>query len=137
MISGVIFTALRALVNDRCYPLRFPQEDIAAPGTESAALVKPTWPAIRFTVVGSIADGTICGSDTMEADSTSVQIDVVAATYGAMVTLRDQVIVALQTTDPPSIRTDQYFELWDSETRTHRAILSYEFHASSPGGVSP
>jgi hypothetical protein len=136
MITGVLFTALRSLVSDRCYPSRFPQEDVAAPGTVAPALSSPTWPAIRCTVVDAEADPTICGTDTVDADNTTVQIDVVAQTHGAMITLRDQVIAALQSSDPPSTR-EGYLELWDAETKTHRGILTYQFHASTPGGVSP
>lgn len=136
MISAVVYTALRALVNDRCYPSAFPQEDIAAPGVSTPALVKPTWPAIRYTLIDGSNDATICGTDTVDTDDTTIQIDVVALTYGAMVTLRDQVISALQATDPPCTR-DGYFETKDPETKTHRGILTYRFFASSLGGVSP
>jgi hypothetical protein len=136
MIGGVIFTALRGLVNDRCYPNAFPQEDIAAPGTSEMPPAKPTWPAIRYTVISVDNEGSVCGTDTTDTDNTTLQIDVVALTYGAMITLRDLVIAALQATDPPSQRVG-LIETKDAETKTHRCILTYEFQASSPGGVSP
>lgn len=136
MISGVVFTALRSLVNDRCYPSMFPQEDIPGPGTALVSQTRPTWPAIRYTIVDSLNEPTICGTNSRDTDSTVVQIDVVAVTYGAMVSLADQVIAALLSTYPPCVR-DRYFETYDSETKTHRAILTYIFHASYSGGVSP
>ena len=137
MISGVIFTALRSLVNDRCYPSRFPQEDIAPPGTITQATNEPTWPAIRYTVVGAFNAADLDGTADVDTDDTTVQIDVVAKTYGAMITLRDDVINRMQAiTDPPNNR-EPGFETWDADTKTHRAILTYTFFASSSGGVSP
>lgn len=123
MISGVIFTALRSLVNDRCYPSKFEQPD----GT------LPPWPAIRYTVVNANNVPTICGTDDVDTDDTTVQIDVVAKTHGGMVTVRDQVITAMQATYPPCIR-DSVFETWDTETKTHRCVLTYTFYASSAAG---
>jgi len=120
MIGGVIYAALRALVNDRCYPSTFPQP-----------AVMPQWPAIRYTIAGN-NEPTICGTDTTATDDTRVAIDVVAYTYGAMVTLRDQVIVALQSADPPCYRDGDFIELVDSDTKTHRCILQFQFFASSP-----
>lgn len=139
MITGVVYTALRGLVNDRCYPSRFPQEDVAAPGVDepSSPLVsKPTWPAIRYTVIDAQNEGTICGTDDVGTDDTTIQIDIVSYTHGTMIALRDLAITALQTTDPPCLR-ENYFEQWDPDTKTHRGILTYRFYASSPGGVSP
>jgi hypothetical protein len=135
-VGAVIRTALRSLVNDRCYPNAFPQEDIAVPGTTVQATNKPTWPAIRYTLTDAQTDPTVYGTDTVDSDNSTVQIDVVALTYGAMISLRDQVIVAMMTTDPPCTR-EGYTELKDAETKTHRGILTYQFHASTPGGVSP
>lgn len=135
MIPGVLFAALRGLVNDRCYPSAFPQEDIAGVGVSVPGKVKPTWPAIRYTVVDAFNEPTICGTDTTDTDSTTVQIDVVALTYGAVQVLKDQVIAALQPVSPPCIR-ERYFEDYDTQTKTHRVILTYIFHASY-GGVSP
>jgi hypothetical protein len=138
MISGVVFEALRGLVNDRCYPSRLPQEDVATPGVAVAALNKPTWPSIRYTIVSGSNEGTICGTDTRETDDTIVQVDVVAQTHGAMTTLVDLVIAAMMSTTPPCIRDGGgYIETWDPETKTHRGVLTYQFFASTPGGVSP
>ena len=133
MISGVVFTALRSLVNDRCYPSRFPQEAIGAPGTTPPALPYPTWPAIRYTIVDGFNEATICGTDSTDTDETRVQIDVVAPTYGAMVVLRDEVITALQDTVPPCVR-EPFFETWDADTRTHRCVIDFTFSPSTGSG---
>jgi hypothetical protein len=119
MISGVVFTALRSLVADKCYPSAFPQEPL------------PTWPAIRYTIVSEAPIEDLCGTDTVETDDVSVQVDAVARTYGAMIALRDQVITAMMALDPPAVRVGG-FETYDEETKTHRAILDYVFYPSSP-----
>jgi hypothetical protein len=133
VIGGVVREALRGLVNDHCYPSRFPQEAIASPGTTTAVLNEPTWPAIRYTLVNAQNDATHCGTDGRDTDNTTVQIDVVAKTYGAMSTLVDEVINALMVVEPPCLR-DGYIEVWDAETKTHRGILTYTFFASTGGG---
>ena len=122
MISGVIYAALRGLVGDRCYRTRWPQE--------AAEPNKPNLPRIRYTLSGT-NEPTITGTDTTATDNTRAVIEVVARTAGAMEVLRDQVIVALQTTDPPCTRSEDYIELWDADTKTDRCILQYEFHAST------
>lgn len=136
MISGVIYSALQGLVNGRCNPSRIPQDAVGAPGTSAPALSAPVWPAIRYTIIDAQNEPTICGTDGVDTDDTRVQIDVIALTYGAMITLRDSVIAALANSDPPSFR-DNYFETWDAETKTHRGILIFVFNASSAAGGSP
>lgn len=124
MIEGVVFTALRSLVSDRCYPNTFMQ-----PPDNTL----PTWPAIRYTVTSSEATPDICGTDVVDTDDVSVQIDIVAKTHGAAVTLRDQVIAALQLASVPNVRQNQFQE-FDQETKTHRITLDYLFSQSSTGG---
>ncbi len=124
---------MRGLVFDRCYPSTFPQVAVATPGTTAATIDSPIWPAIRYTIISGFNGADICGTDTVDTDDTRVQIDVVAKGYGAMVTLRDQVIAALQTTFPPCTR-DGYFETYDADTKTHRGVLDFVFYASAGGG---
>lgn len=134
MISGVIYSLLSPLVaGGRCTPSRFPQEEIGAPGTTPPSLSAPSWPAIRYTIISAVNEPTICGTDNVDTDDTRVQIDVVALTYGGMVTLRDSVINAFMGTTPPCIR-NHYFETWDAETKTHRGVLDFTFYASSGSG---
>lgn len=133
MISGVVYTALQSLVNGRCYPNQFPQELISPPSTSTGALNYPTWPAIRYQQIGAVNPPTIDGTDTEDTDDTTVQIDVVARTYGAMKSLVTSVIAALEITDPPCTR-DFYLEEYDEETKTHRGILRYTFYGSTPAG---
>jgi hypothetical protein len=120
MISAVVFTALRGLVSDRVYPSTFAQPDGNL----------PSWPAIRYTITAADPHADLCGTDTGETDDARVQIDVVAKSYGAMVSLRDQVMTALLDLDPPAVR-DGSFETYDTETKTHRAVLEYSFYPSS------
>ena len=125
MIEAVTFQTLRGLVNDRCYPNRFPQNEKGE--------ITTVWPAIRYTVISAFNDADICGTDTVETDDSEVQIDAVAMTHGAMVALRDAIIAAMQTTYPPCVRESRS-EVFDSETRTFRAILSFTFHPSTNNG---
>lgn len=138
MISGVVFTALRGLVNDRCYPNEFPQELINPPKSSTGGSNPnyPTWPAIRYYQLSALNAPCILGTGDEDTDDTTIQIDIVARTYGAMRSLVTQVIAALQDTDPPCTR-DFVFEDYDEETKTHRGILRYTFYASSPAVGSP
>ena len=119
MITGVIFTALSGLVSNRCYPSTFPQSPSV-----------PTWPAIRYQLVGFETNPDLCGTDDGSTDDTRVQIDYVAMTHGAAVALRDQGRAALMLVDPPCVR-DGGFETYDADTKTHRASDDYLFHPSS------
>lgn len=121
MIDGVVYTALRGLVNDRCFPSRFPQD----------TNVPPEWPAIRYETFGA-NEATISGTDTSRTDDTRVLIDVVARTRGALLHLREQVIEALQDTDPPCYRDGDDFKTWNPDTKTFRCTLQYLFFASTP-----
>jgi len=120
MIPGVVYTALKALVADRCYPSTFPQSP-----TNDAI-----WPAIRYTIISADPVPDICGTDTGETDQTTVQVDYVAKTHGAAVALREQGRAALMATFPPCTRQNG-FEIYDSETKTHRATDDYLFQPSS------
>lgn len=122
MIAELIYQLLRGLVADRCYPLQFPQ-----PGGNAA----PTWPAIRYTVISAEPAASLCGTNDGTSDDVTVRIDVVATTYSAMQTLRDQVIAAVVNTDPPSARQPGGFESYDAETKTHRTVLEYLFQQST------
>jgi hypothetical protein len=123
VIEGQVFTALRSLVNDRCYPSIFPQPEG----------VPPAWPAIRYSVISRVNPTDICGTDDVRTDDTRVQIDIVALTHGAVLSLQDQVITAMMGLTPPAVR-EGGFVTFDEETKTHRASLDYLFCASSQGG---
>jgi len=120
VITGVVYSALKDLVDERCYPSTFPQPKSG----------DPVWPAIRYTVITTEPIPDICGTDTGDTDEISVQIDYVAKTHGAVVALRDQGRIALLMTFPPCTR-GAGFETYDSETKTHRATDDYQFHPSS------
>ena len=124
MIEGVVFTALRSLVGDRCYPNTFEQPPDGR---------LPTWPAIRYTIISSDNAPDICGTDNVSTDDTTVQLDLVAKTHGAVITLRDQVINAMMGLDPPAVRQSQ-FQTYDEVTKTHRIVIDYFFSASTVAG---
>lgn len=125
MIEGVVFTALRSLVSDRCYPNTFEQPPDGR---------LPTWPAIRYTVISSDSVADICGTDTVDTDDVIVQLDLVAKTHGAVLSLRDQVINAMMGLNPPAVRTGSGFTDYDDVTKTYRVTLDYLFAGSSGGG---
>lgn len=114
-----LFTALSTLVDNRCYPITFPQT-----GTV------PVWPAIRYTLVSVVPAIALCGDSGDDAADTRVQLDVVASTYSAARALRLDVLAAMQTFVPPAIfenSSDQY----DSETKTYRSQIDYIVYKSA------
>lgn len=119
-IGAVVFEALRALVENRCYPNTFMQKDAGL----------PRWPAIRYTIISATNAETVCGTDDQSTDDTRVQLDVVAATDRDLETLVAQVVTAMMDLDPPATR-DGFNKTFDEETRTHRAILDYVFYPST------
>lgn len=120
MISGLIFETLRDLVDNRCYPNTFPQPP-----------ERPVWPAIRYTIAVD-ANVDLCRNDNVdETDEYTAQIDVVAQSYGAAKALRNQVVDALAMLEPPAVREFER-ETYDTDTKTHRVILEYSFHQSTP-----
>jgi hypothetical protein len=120
VITGVLFTALRSLAADRCYPNTFPQP-----------IENAVWPAIRYQVISMDPEADVCGTDDGSTDTTHVQIDYVAKTYGAAVALRDLGRTALMSVSPPAIREPGGSETYDAETKTHRVTDDYSFHPSS------
>ena len=122
MISELLYQLLRGFVADRCYPVQFPQPSGNSP---------PVWPAIRYTIISAEPAASLCGTNDGTSDDVTVRIDVVAATYAAMQTLRDLVIATIADTDPPNSRQPGGFETYDAETKTHRAVLEYLFQQST------
>lgn len=120
MIEGVVYELQAPLVEGRCYASTFLQNGDL-----------PRWPAIRYTVVNSENEETICGTDDVSTDDVRVQVDYVAKSHGAMITLRDAGIAAMMTHDPPPARTGG-FQTYDEETKTHRAMVEFVFQQSSP-----
>lgn len=122
MIEAVIFTALKGLVSNRCYPSTFPQ----TPEGQLATRL----PAIRYNVIAVDPVRDVCGTDDVSTDDTHVQIDAIAASHPEVLTLRDQIVAALANTDPPCAR-EGGFVTFDEATRTHRVELDYVFSPSS------
>ena len=86
---------------------------------------------MRFTVISENNFPDQCGSDDTDTDDVSVQIDVVAQTYDAMRTLKANVITRMAAATTPAVRQPGGGEVFDSATKTHRAILEYLFQPSS------
>jgi hypothetical protein len=107
-----IFAALKGLVGNRCFPVDFPQAESVM-----------TWPAIRYTFVSDVPGATVCG-DTGDESDIRIQLDVVATTADAMRALVAQVKAAMKASMPNAAR-ENVSEVFDSETRTYRAILDY------------
>lgn len=127
-IEEVVFSTLRSLVSDRCYPVVFPQPLGNNP---------PVWkdgPAIRFTIISQDNEPDITGTDTEQTDDTRVQVDIVALSNLLVRSTRALVIAAMQTTDPPCTREPGGFVTFDEPTRTYRASIDFFFSASSPAG---
>jgi hypothetical protein len=113
-IESDLFDGLSSLVGTRVYPIDFPQAETLM-----------VWPAIRYTFVSIVPIPSICGDypGTPTADI-RVQIDVVHTDPDLMRALRDQVLVVMRSFDPPAINED-ITEVFDSETKTYRAILDF------------
>lgn len=120
-IQSDLFDTLKALVSNRVYPDTFVQP--------SGNL--PNWPAIRYVIVGGESFPSLCGDADIETDSPRVQLDVVAKTATARDTLKDQVIEAMKTFDPPATRQSPAFSEYDADTKTFRATLDYVIQGSS------
>jgi hypothetical protein len=121
-LPDTIFTALGPLVGDRCYPTVFPLRNGAL----------PEWPAIRYSLVSEDASATICGTgEDDETDDVRVQIDAVDRTYSGMRTLKASIRAAMNAITEPPCRHDGGLEMFDDETKTHRAMMQYVFTPSS------
>lgn len=117
-----IWEALRSLVNNRVYPVVFPQK------------TKPEWPAIRYTRISTSPDLTLCGSGGDDTADSEFQIDVVASSWAGMITLVEDVKAAMNSiTDPTPVWVNENMA-FDQETKTYRCQLDYSFHPSSEGG---
>lgn len=115
-VEADLFTALKGLVGNRCYPNAFPLTPPA-----------PVWPAIRYTFVAETPAIALCG-DSGEADADArVQLDLAATTYAGVRTLRASVLAALAAFDPPAVLQGSFGQ-YDAETKTHREVLDYVIH---------
>ena len=118
-LPASLFTALSSLVSNRVYPLKFPLQPT------------PIWPAIRYTIVSNVPSADICGDGGDLTADARVQLDVVASTYAAMLTLRASVMTAMPNVLPPVLLENSGTYDFDAETKTYRSIMDYMFYASS------
>lgn len=99
------------LAAGRCYPVHLPQTTV--------------YPALRWQVVSSVADVTICGSDDA-GDTVRVQVDCFAHEYGAVRTLRAQAIAAVQAVTTMTIHRETDRELpFDGDGCSHRIAIDF------------
>lgn len=111
--EATLFVALGGLVANRCYPHSFPQ---------SPAL--PTWPAIRYTIVGGVVYKANEGNT--GTDDVRVQVDIVAASYDQAAALSTQVRTALEALDYPAVLNTAPAYSFDPETKTHRYLQDWQ-----------
>ena len=118
-VESEVFDALKGLVANRCYPDAFP----LTPPT-------PAWPAIRYSLVSEVPAPMLCGDTELEANTTRIQLDLVATTAAAVRSLRDSVIGAMAALATPAIR-EGGFSGYDAETKTYRLSMDYALYESS------
>lgn len=119
-LEADLFAALRSLVDDRVYQDTFPQ---------SPAI--PTWPSIRYTVIGGVATPDICGGGLEGTDDIRIQIDAVALSSKERNTLRVAVRNALLGFTPPAVIDATSQSSYDSETKTFISTQDFIFYGSS------
>jgi hypothetical protein len=113
-------TALAPLVAGRCWPVVFPQSPL------------PTWPAIRYTPVGGTVHPDVCGSGDGAEDDVRVQIDCVAETFAAAVSLNTAIRAAMMAFTPKAVADGPPLYEFDPELKVHRAIQDFTLYPSSP-----
>jgi hypothetical protein len=119
-VADTIFTALRGLVSDRCYPKRFPQQKDAV------------WPAIRFTIVGGTTYEDLCGDGDEDSDDTRVQIDWAHITSDDCEALGRQIRAAMAAIADPPMRMQAPPDLdWDADAKVYRGRADWMAHPSS------
>jgi hypothetical protein len=117
-LKADLYALLAPLVSNRCYPLTFVQPNGSL----------PVWPAIRYTPAGGDPTQDICGSGDADGDTVRMQLDLVAATNADLSALLTSVRTALRdATVFDATLQGSPEETWDPDTKTHRAILFYEF----------
>ena len=118
-ISTDIFDALNGFVGGRCFPDTFAQPDGGL----------PTWPAIRYQVIGGDVHADICGTGDGAEDTLLIQIDLVASTHAARETLIAQVRGAMAALTTPTTLDGSPRNEVDAETKTYRSSLDYHIHS--------
>jgi len=125
--EAAIFEALKSAVDNRCYPIVFPQQPKL-----------PVWPAIRYTRISATPVITLEGDGGDETADSDFQIDLVALNNAQLVALRAEVMARMKAILDPvqPVWTGESAE-YDFETKTHRCRLDYTFYPSSGDGNSP
>jgi len=113
--NAALFAALSPLVSGRVYPVLFPQQPL------------PVWPAIRYTPAGGTTHHTSCG--TSAEDDATVQIDCVAETPDAAMTLAASARTAIESAASLTAHADgPPLAEFDAETRTWRTLQRFTLY---------
>lgn len=91
----------------------------------------PEWPAIRFSLIDGQNAETICGTDGVETDDSTYQIDCVATTGIAADALARDVIGEMNLFPLPNVRTARRADPYDPATKTFRVSLDFLISPSS------
>jgi hypothetical protein len=92
---------------------------------------KPTWPALRFTIIGGAIYHDLEGAGDEETDDVRVQIDVVAETTAARREIWNAVRAAMKAYPQPAVLQGSPAFSYDGETKTYRAMGDFIIHGSS------
>lgn len=117
-----LFATLKSLVGNRVAPVEFPQPP-----------ARPTWPAIRYTIVSTTPIQDLCGDGDDDTSDHRVQLDVVAEGFEAARLLRLQVMDAMRSFPVPA-RLENSISTKDATTKTYREILEYLIQGSTGSG---
>lgn len=107
-LEQVLFTTLGPLVANRLHPVVVPQ-DVAMP-------------CIRYTTVSAVPDTSLCGASGLVRSQ--VQLDIIARAYSECLTLREQVVTAMQSFPLENFLALE-FEAYEPEVRAFRRILQF------------
>lgn len=118
-IEQLLFAALKDLVGSRVAPVIFPQPPM-----------RPTWPAIRYSILSTVPTIDLCGDGDDSVAEYRVQLDAVASTFKGARDLRLDIMDAMRAFDPPATLELSSSD-FDEETKTFRELLQYSIHPSS------
>jgi hypothetical protein len=119
-VESDLVTSLSDLVGDRLYPNTFPQPEVGP----------PTYPMMRYNIIGTEIDPDICGDGDETTDSVRVQLDIVSDVYLNAMAIRSLVRDAMHTHASPATLEDSNSD-FDVETKAHRIRMDYVIYLSS------
>jgi len=91
----------------------------------------PEWPAIRFSLIDGQNAETICGTDGVDTDDSTYQIDCVDVNGKGADALARSVVDLMDLFPLPTVRTARRADPYDPATKTFRVSLDYLIAPSS------